>query len=64
MHRNVYYKVLCHYCGYRIGFDTLCKRGYINCGDCNNSDINGVCHCAKDKPENETTCPYFRYLER
>ena len=64
MHRNIYYKQLCKYCGYRVGFDTLCKYEDINCTRCNNSDINGICYCCKDKSEEETTCPYFRYLAR
>lgn len=63
MHRNVYYKLLCHYCAYRVGFDSLCS-GKRDCFDCNNSDINGVCCCCKDKPEEETTCPNFKYLAR
>lgn len=63
MRRTNYYKLLCCYCAYRVGFGTLCsaERGCLSCA---NSDINGICQCSKDKPENETTCPYFRYLER
>lgn len=63
MHRNVYYKLLCNYCAYRSGDDSICSisRCYHSC---NNSDINGVCQCCKDKDKNEKTCPYFRYLER
>lgn len=64
MHRNRYYKLLCYYCAYRVGFNSLCKSEG-RCDDrCNNVDINGVCQCCKDKTENETTCPYFRYLAR
>lgn len=62
MHRNVYYKLLCHYCCYRLGYDSLC--GACDCKKCDNTDKNHVCQCCKDKPEEETTCPYFRYLER
>lgn len=63
MHRNDYYESLCYYCAYRVGFGTLCGVGR-GCRPCPNSDINGVCKCCKDKPEEEKTCPYFRYLER
>lgn len=63
MHRNVHYKLLCHYCAYRVGYDGMCFRESV-CVECNNADINGVCYCCKDKPEEETTCPYFRYLSR
>lgn len=63
MRRTNYYKLLCYYCGYRVGFETLC-RGERTCLACTNSDMNGVCLCSKDKPENEITCPYFRYLAR
>lgn len=64
MHRNIYYKLLCNYCAYRVGFDSLCNsaRGCVD--ECSNADINGVCQCCKHKPENEKTCPYFRYLAR
>lgn len=63
MLRTNYYKLLCYYCAYRVGFGTLCmaERG---CNLCPNSDMNCSCLCRKDKPENETTCPYFRYLAR
>lgn len=62
MHRNVCYKLLCEYCAYRIGYDAMCTR--CDCRACDNTDINGSCQCCKDKPENEATCPYFRYLAR
>lgn len=63
MDRNVYYKLLCHYCAYRVGYDSMCNSK-VDCLSCSNSDINGVCQCCKNKPKEETTCPYFRYLER
>lgn len=63
MHRNRYYKLLCYYCAYRVGYDTMCPRD-LHCTKCNNADINGICYCCKDKPEDEQTCPYFRYLAR
>lgn len=62
MHRRIYYKLLCKYCAYRTHYDGMC--GLTDCMHCNNSDKNYVCQCCKDKEENETTCPYFRYLAR
>lgn len=62
MHRNVCYKLLCDYCAYRISYDGMC--GLRDCKNCDNTDKNYMCQCCKDKAENETTCPYFRYLAR
>lgn len=62
MHRNIYYKLLCYYCAYRMGYDGMC--GISDCKSCNNADKNNLCQCCKDKPEEEKTCPYFRYLAR
>lgn len=63
MIRSAYYKPLCQHCAYSTGYDTLCQP-WGRCLKCNNSDTNGVCYCSRVKPEEETTCPYFRYLER
>lgn len=63
MYRNVCYKLLCNYCAYRLGFDSMCGLTE-SCAKCDNSDTNHTCKCCKDKPEGETTCPYFRYLSR
>lgn len=62
MHRNVCYKLLCDYCAYKLGYDSLC--GLRDCMNCDNTDKNYMCQCCKDKPEEEKTCPYFRYLAR
>ena len=63
MHRNMYYELLCHYCAYRIGFDGMCGLS-DSCLKCDNSNVNGTCNCCIDKPVEEKTCPYFRYLAR
>lgn len=62
MHRNIYYELLCYYCAYRSSYDGMCFL--CDCNNCNNTDKNYMCQCCKDKPEEEKTCPYFRYLAR
>lgn len=61
MHRNAYYKLLCYYCAYRLSYDSVCLG---NCDNCVNADKNHICRCYKEKPKEEETCPYFRYLAR
>lgn len=54
------YEALCYQCFYgasETGFCTLKK----DCNKCIISDENGTCFCIKEKPDDEYTCPRFKY---
>ena len=54
------YEPLCYHCLYRpnrVG-DCSIKHGCDKCPVC---DEHGTCQCVIEKPDDERTCPYFKY---
>lgn len=61
MERVDYYEPLCYQCVFGTGEHSLCNIGK-ECAKCSNINKQGFCRCMDEKPENEQTCPYFKYL--
>lgn len=61
MDRFGVYEPLCYYCLYGLGQNGLCTMEQ-DCNKCPVSDEYGTCFCVKEKPDNELTCPRFKYI--
>lgn len=58
MIRYLVYEALCYHCAYTQ--DNFCLVGK-DCKGCRMCDKDGVCFCLKEKPDEELTCPCFKY---
>lgn len=54
------YEPLCYHCLYGLSENKFCTIDK-NCDECSISDEFGACQCVKEKPDDEKTCPYFKY---
>lgn len=52
------YEALCYHCAYAQ--DNFCSMSR-ECKECSLSDNDGFCFCWKEKPDDEVTCPRFKY---
>lgn len=58
MNRFDDYEPLCYQCAY--GNDNFCLMRN-ECEGCSMCDKDGVCFCLKEKPDDERSCPRFKY---
>lgn len=55
------YEPLCYHCLYGTNIAGFCTIKQ-DCDKCPISDEYGTCQCVIEKPDDEKTCPYFKYL--
>lgn len=55
------YEPLCYHCLFGLIDNGVCTMSQ-DCEKCQNADEYGTCFCVKEKPDEEKTCPYFKYF--
>lgn len=60
MTRDNAYEPLCYHCLWGTGKNAYCSIK-SDCLKCYLVDEYGTCYCVKEKPDDEVTCPRFKY---